>query len=167
MTSSFKKSYKFALKSALLISILLTLLVSVFLYVNHTLNSVDVAIVLVASFLSAFLVVQYRVERYIYQNVKKIYDDLTLLESSTFRRQQITTDMATLTEEIDSMPRIRNSRSNPWRSGRNTGKSLSATFPMNSRHLFSRFRDIYQRCVMVLWMMINSDRNILNGPIKG
>jgi two-component system phosphate regulon sensor histidine kinase PhoR len=33
--------------------------------------------------------------------VKKIYDDLTLLESSTLRKQPITTDMATLTREID------------------------------------------------------------------
>ncbi len=34
-----------------------------------------------------------------------IYDDLTLLESSTFSKDQITTDMATLTEEIDRYAR--------------------------------------------------------------
>jgi two-component system phosphate regulon sensor histidine kinase PhoR len=41
------------------------------------------------------------VERFIYRRVKKIYDDLTLLESTSLRKQPITTDMATLTEEID------------------------------------------------------------------
>jgi len=46
-------------------------------------------------------VVQLRVETFIYKRVKKIYDDLKLLESSSFSKSQITTDMATLTQEID------------------------------------------------------------------
>jgi two-component system phosphate regulon sensor histidine kinase PhoR len=41
------------------------------------------------------------VERFIYRRVKNIYDDLTLLESTSLRKQPITTDMATLTQEID------------------------------------------------------------------
>jgi len=48
-----------------------------------------------------FYVVQLRVETFIYKRVKKIYDDLKLLESSSFSKTQITTDMATLTQEID------------------------------------------------------------------
>jgi len=40
------------------------------------------------------------VERFIYRRVKKIYDDVSLLESTTFRNQPITTDMATLTREV-------------------------------------------------------------------
>jgi len=48
-----------------------------------------------------FYVVQLRVETFIYKRVKKIYDDLKLLESSSFSKSQITTDMATLTQEID------------------------------------------------------------------
>lgn len=43
---------------------------------------------------------QYRVERFIYRRVKKIYDDVSLLESTTLRNQPITTDMATLTREV-------------------------------------------------------------------
>jgi two-component system phosphate regulon sensor histidine kinase PhoR len=52
-----------------------------------------------------FAIVQYRVERFIYRRVKKIYDDLTLLESSTLRQNPITTDMGTLTKEIDKYAR--------------------------------------------------------------
>ncbi len=48
----------------------------------------------------AFFVIQYRVEVFIYRRVKKIYDDVSFLESSTFRRQSISTDMATLTREV-------------------------------------------------------------------
>lgn len=101
MVKSFKKSYKFAFKSALLISISLTLLMSVFLYAFYTISFWAIIAFVFISFVVSFLVVQYRVENFIYKRVKKIYDDLTLLESSSFSKQQITTDMATLTEEID------------------------------------------------------------------
>jgi two-component system phosphate regulon sensor histidine kinase PhoR len=40
------------------------------------------------------------VEHFIYRRVKKIYDDVSLLDSSTLRSQSITTDMATLTQEV-------------------------------------------------------------------
>lgn len=101
MSGSFKKSYKFAIKSASLISISLTLLMSVFLYAFYTLDAINVIAFLAISFVCSFFIIQYRVERFIYRRVKKIYDDLTLLESSSFQKEQITTDMATLTEEID------------------------------------------------------------------
>ncbi len=52
-----------------------------------------------------FAIVQYRVERFIYRRVKKIYDDLTLLESTSLIQQPITTDMGTLTREIDRYAR--------------------------------------------------------------
>jgi two-component system phosphate regulon sensor histidine kinase PhoR len=48
----------------------------------------------------SFFVLQYRVERFIYRRVKKIYDDVSLLESSTILNQPITTDMETLTREV-------------------------------------------------------------------
>ncbi len=43
---------------------------------------------------------QYRVEKFIYRRVKKIYDDISFLDSTTFRNQAITTDMATLTRQV-------------------------------------------------------------------
>jgi len=48
----------------------------------------------------SFFVIQYRVERFIYRRVKKIYDDVSLLESTSFRNQPITTDMETLTKQV-------------------------------------------------------------------
>ena len=48
----------------------------------------------------SFFVLQYRVEHFIYRRVKKIYDDVSLLDSTTLRSQSITTDMATLTKEV-------------------------------------------------------------------
>jgi two-component system phosphate regulon sensor histidine kinase PhoR len=43
---------------------------------------------------------QYRVENFIYKGVKKIYDDVSLLDTTDFRNNPITTDMATLTSEV-------------------------------------------------------------------
>jgi len=99
-----KKTYKFAIKTALYISIVLTLLMSVFLYVIGNLNAYVILLGFVC-YIICFLIIQYRVERFIYRRVKKIYDDLTLLESTSLTKQPITTDMATLTKEIDKYAR--------------------------------------------------------------
>lgn len=101
MAKTFKRSYKFAFKSSLFITAFLTLLVSVFLYAFYSLNVFFISAFALSCFLFSFVIIQYRVQQFIYKRVKKIYDDLTLLESSTFDRNQITTDMATLTQEID------------------------------------------------------------------
>ena len=101
MAKTFKRSYKFAFKSSIFITAILTLMVSVFLYALYSLDVLVVATFALVCFLTAFLIIQYRVQQFIYKRVKKIYDDLTLLESSTFDRSKITTDMVTLTQEID------------------------------------------------------------------
>jgi two-component system phosphate regulon sensor histidine kinase PhoR len=49
----------------------------------------------------SFIIIQIRVEKFIYKRIKKIYDDVSLLESSSFTSGPITTDMATLTSEIE------------------------------------------------------------------
>ncbi|MBC3845431.1 ATP-binding protein [Winogradskyella echinorum] len=95
-----KKTYKFALRTSLYVTMFTTLLVSVFLYYYHTFNWQLILFPLLC-FPLCFAIVQYRVERFIYRRVKKIYDDLTLLESTSLRQQPITTDMGTLTREID------------------------------------------------------------------
>ena len=105
MAKTFKRSYKFAFKSSIFITSFLTLFVSVFLYVIESLNVWTLLMFAIVSFLVSFFIIQYRVEQFIYKRVKKIYDDLTLLESSSFSKNQITTDMATLTQEIDKYAR--------------------------------------------------------------
>jgi len=95
-----KKTYKFAIKTSLFLTILLALFLSVFLYVLDAITWFIIPFVLFFGVFT-FVIIQYRVERFIYRRVKKIYDDLTLLESASLTKQPITTDMATLTKEID------------------------------------------------------------------
>ena len=102
--SNLKKTYKFATVTSFYITVFATLLVSVFLWYYHSFSWQVVFFVPICYFL-CFIVIQFRVERFIYRRVKKIYDDLTLLESTSLRQQPITTDMGTLTKEIDKYAR--------------------------------------------------------------
>ncbi|MFX0556406.1 sensor histidine kinase [Maribacter sp. CXY002] len=49
----------------------------------------------------SFIFLQFRIEKFIYKRIKKIYDDVALLESSSLKSDAITTDMRTLTAEIE------------------------------------------------------------------
>ena len=49
----------------------------------------------------SFIILQIRIERFIYRRIEQIYDDVALLESSSLTSGPITTDMRTLTEEIE------------------------------------------------------------------
>lgn len=105
MSINFKKTYKFAVKSALYISLFSTAFLAVMLHYFLTLNWNFVIIFSISLFIFSFFTLQYRVERFIYRRVKKIYDDVSLLESSSFRNKSITTDMATLTREVEKFAR--------------------------------------------------------------
>ncbi len=51
-------------------------------------------------FVISTFIIQFRVERFIYQRVKKIYDDVSLLDSTSFSNVSVTTDMDTLTRQV-------------------------------------------------------------------
>lgn len=105
MKINFKKSYKFALKSATYISFFLLGVLLIFNFFITKTNELYFLALTFVFFIFAFIVLQYRVERFIYRRVKKIYDDVSLLESSSFTSQPVTTDMATLTREVKKFAR--------------------------------------------------------------
>ncbi len=98
-----KKSYKFAIRSSSLISILLTGLFATWLWFSERLADdwYFIPAIAVISFLICFAVIQIRVEKFIYRRIKRIYDDVSLLESSPMRSNPVITDMSTLTKEIE------------------------------------------------------------------
>lgn len=100
MAVNFKKTYRFAVKSAFYITLFSTAVVALlsYIFLQISISLLIYFAISVAAF--SFFVLQYRVERFIYRRVKKIYDDVSLLESTSFRNQPITTDMATLTREV-------------------------------------------------------------------
>jgi two-component system, OmpR family, phosphate regulon sensor histidine kinase PhoR len=104
MKLNFKKTYKFAVKSALFVALFTSffaLFLEMFLNQRHFRYLLLFWVIFfVATYLFSFVMLQYRVEKFIYRRVKKIYDDVSLLESSSFINQPITTDMETLTREV-------------------------------------------------------------------
>ncbi|MBT8280823.1 MAG: cell wall metabolism sensor histidine kinase WalK, partial [Muriicola sp.] len=102
MAIELRKSYKFALRSSFYISVILLLFsLALFYYLSLWNYWPVLAISIILVFGVCFLVIQFRVEKFIYLRIKKIYDDVSLLESTSFASRPITTDMATLNEEIE------------------------------------------------------------------
>ncbi|MDC8002797.1 ATP-binding protein [Aureisphaera galaxeae] len=101
MAKSFKKTYKFAGYTSTYLTVFLTLVLGVFFYLLGDVSWWLLIPFVVACFLFSFFIIQYRVEKFIYKRVKRIYDDVRLLDASTFDRKQITTDMETLTKELE------------------------------------------------------------------
>lgn len=105
MAINFKKTYKFAVKSALYITLFSTVFLTGMMYYLKEIDWRFISIFSFSLLIFSFFVLQYRVEKFIYRRVKKIYDDVSLLESSSFRNKSITTDMATLTREVEKFAR--------------------------------------------------------------
>jgi len=100
MTVKFKKTYRFAIKSSLYITGFSVTTLSVLLFLLDQISFMVIIGFGVSVALFSFFVIQYRVEHFIYRRVKKIYDDVSILDATTFRNQPITTDMATLTKQV-------------------------------------------------------------------
>ena len=101
MAENFKKSYRFAYLSSLYITILLTLAMGVFFYSQSLLNPLFVLGFAIVCYAICFMIVQYRVEKFIYRRVRKIYDDIEMLDVETINEGPVTTDMKTLIKEVE------------------------------------------------------------------
>ncbi|MGI9546096.1 MAG: sensor histidine kinase [Flavobacteriaceae bacterium] len=103
MATRLKKSYKFAFRSALYITSILTLVSGAFLWYTGPIDQYYIFLIPFAllTFIISFLLIQIRLEKFIYRRIKRIYDDVSLLETSEIPIGPVTTDMKTLTEEIE------------------------------------------------------------------
>lgn len=101
MALKFKKSYKFAFKSSLYISCLVLLFFTIFELIFFDFNWLVTLFFTTLVFSISFYIIQYRVEIFVYRRIKKIYDDISLLDKTSITNQFITTDIATLNKEIN------------------------------------------------------------------
>jgi len=97
----FKKTYKFAAYTSTFITLFLTLVMGVFLYVQGTSSYWFLVAFVAICYLFSFFIIQYRVQKFIYKRVMKIYEDVRLLDAATFSPKRVTTDMETLTKEVE------------------------------------------------------------------
>jgi two-component system phosphate regulon sensor histidine kinase PhoR len=100
MAVIFKKSYQFALRSSLYLSLISSAIFFIFLKIEGIESYWHTFVFFIVLFLISTVIVQFRVEHFIYRRIKKIYDDVALIEQSPIKDIAITTDLATLTKEV-------------------------------------------------------------------
>ena len=107
MKLKFKKSYRFAFITTSVISFFLfVLLVIDAVFFAHF--SIGICILIfILHYIFTFFIIQYRVEKFIYLRIEKIYNSVSLLDVSKLRNQTITTDMKTLSEELEKYSRLK------------------------------------------------------------
>lgn len=103
----FSKKYNFAAVTSLLIAITSSFVLGVFLYVFFDIISWLFLVYFIVLFFLAFFIIQYRVERFIYFRIKKIYKDVRILNEKDFPRPAVTTDMEVLTREVERYVNIK------------------------------------------------------------
>lgn len=97
-----RKTYKFAFYSTLYITFFssLAVYISAYFLLGIWLKAAFILSYIAFIFLFTFIVIQYRVERFIYKRIKNIYDSVSILDTSDFNKTSITSDIATLSREV-------------------------------------------------------------------
>lgn len=100
MIKKIKTTYKFASFTSLYISIFMTLAMGVFFYYLGNISYWFLGLFALVCFLFSFIVIQKRVEKFIYKKINKMQKEMAILDAASFGRDQITTDMETLTKQV-------------------------------------------------------------------
>ncbi len=96
-----KKTYRYALWSALYSTSLSVIIALIsYLFLINTLGIGTVLVFGVAMFVVSFFIIQYRAEYFIYQRVKKLYQDISILDVKDLERKKVTTDIEALTQSV-------------------------------------------------------------------
>ena len=97
----FKKTYNFAFESSLYLAFLTFIIALILSYTFFNKSYLLFAIIFsVITYMFSFFIIQFRVERFIYKRVKKIYDEVALLSIEDINKKGITSDMETLSKEV-------------------------------------------------------------------
>jgi len=97
-----KKTYSFAFWVSFYVTLLtsIALILSILYFLNSWPKLIHVILFLVVVFTITFIITQYRLEKFIYQRIKNIYDSVSILDSSDLKKTSITSDIATLSREV-------------------------------------------------------------------
>jgi len=102
MDTKIKNSHKFSILTALFLTFIQTLLLGVFLFSFSHVEASFLLFWFICSFMLTYLILHLRLETYVFNSIKNIYRDLTLLDAASFNTSPITTDMESLSKEIDT-----------------------------------------------------------------
>ena len=96
-----KKTYKYALWSALYLTVFSTFLSTlIYFLLFKYLGLLSYIVFSLVIFIFSFFVIQFRAEHFIYQRIKKLYEDISFLDVNDLKRKKITTDVEALTKTV-------------------------------------------------------------------
>ena len=99
-----KKTYYFAFWSSVYITVFtaIALFLLAYFFLNMALNFGYILLYLAIVFTSTFIITQFRLEKFIFKRIKKIYDSVSILDTSDFNKTPITTDIDTLSRDVQT-----------------------------------------------------------------
>lgn len=100
MAINFNKSYKFAFISSFYISIFVIGSLLMYHFFIENITTIVIVLFPITLFLFSFYLIQYRVENFIYKRIKKLYDEVSILDATSLSNKTVTTDITTLTKDI-------------------------------------------------------------------
>jgi two-component system phosphate regulon sensor histidine kinase PhoR len=100
MATDFKKTYRFAFITAAYITLTITAILTAFFFISGEISFWFILVFSIPCYVITFLIIQNRVEKFIYKRIKKIYDEVSLLEDANFSEGHVTTDIKTLTKDV-------------------------------------------------------------------
>ena len=102
MEMKIKKTYTFAFWSSFYITLFTSVVffLSSYIFLDTLIKLTSLLLYVSIVFIVTFLIIQYRLEKFIFQRIKKIYDSVSILDSSDFIKTPITSDIDTLSREV-------------------------------------------------------------------
>ena len=97
-----KKTYSYALWSAVYLTLLSVAIATIsYFFISKHLGVGAVIISVVILFIISFFIIQYRAEHFIYRRLRKIYEEVSILNVKDLKRESATTDIEKLSKSME------------------------------------------------------------------
>jgi two-component system phosphate regulon sensor histidine kinase PhoR len=98
-----KKTYSYALWSAIYLTLLSVAIAAIsYFFIEKNLGVGSVLSCILVLFIISFFVIQYRAEHFIYRRLKRIYEDVSILDVNDLRKESVTTDIDKLSKRMQT-----------------------------------------------------------------
>ena len=98
-----KKTYSYALWSAIYITLLAGVFAAIwYFFILNKISFSAILISIVVLFIISFFIIQYRAEHFIYRRLKKIYEDVSILDVNDLKKDSVTTDIEQLSNKMQT-----------------------------------------------------------------
>ena len=98
-----KKTYSYALWSAIYITLIAGVFAAIwYFFILKKISFSAILIAIVVLFIISFFIIQYRAEHFIYRRLKKIYEDVSILDVNDLKKDSVTTDIEQLSNKMQT-----------------------------------------------------------------